>query len=62
MELETEGGKLTANFDWCLKLEEHGLLHEDLSSDLAQEWNVLLSNLDVASTWVDHLVDDAVYV
>jgi len=39
MEEMWEGGRqrLTANFDWCLKLEEHGLLHEDLSSDLAQE-------------------------
>mmetsp|Transcript_2704 Transcript_2704/g.3708 ORF Transcript_2704/g.3708 Transcript_2704/m.3708 type:complete len:226 (+) Transcript_2704:410-1087(+) len=41
---------VTANFDGSFELEEHWLLHEDFARNFAQERNILLADLDVASS------------
>ena len=55
-------GILTTNLDGSFKLQEHWLLHEDLSCDFTEKRNVLLSDFDIAPIRVDHLVDDGVHV
>ena len=53
---------LTTDFDWCFELEEHRLLHENLTCDLAEQGDVLLADFNVTAARINHLIDDGVDV
>ena len=49
---------VTADFDGSFQLQEHRLLHKNLSGDLAEHRDVLLLDLDVFAAPLQQLVDN----